>query len=157
MPFRARVKRALIGPSSDSSDLKKTESRKSKKERLPDNVYKPGEMMPRPKYRGPYNQAHQDKLSAFNFGGAWQERKTSSSTQKTQGSDYSPMGSRLPSQGPSRRGSGWSGFGGQKGRWPLGSRQNSNHDQAMKESAEGDNDVVNGTEVSFFTVSFIGF
>lgn len=148
MPFRARVKRALIGGPSDSSDLKGAGSKNSKNEKLPDNVYKPGEAMPRPKYRGPYNQAHQDKLTAFSFGNAWSRRKSSMS-QKTQGSDYSPMGSRLPSQGPSRRGSGWSGFSGKRGRWPLGSRQNSNYDPAMKENADDDVNVANGVSAQW--------
>lgn len=142
MPFRARMKRALIGGSSDSSDPNRAGIKNGKKEKLPDNVYKPGEAMPRPKYRGPYNQAHQDKLTAFSFGDAWSRRKSSMS-QKTQGSDFSPMGSRLPSRGPlSRRGSGWSGFSGKKGRWPLGSRQNSDYDPAMKEN--GDDSIANG-------------
>ena len=137
MPFRAKMKRALgrSGSSNEGSDLtttsmnKSTKSKKPKKEKLPDNIYKPGEPMPRPKYRGPYNQAHQDKLSAFSFGDAWRRRKSSA----TANSDMSPMGSRLMS----RSGSMWS-----RKSNKLGSRQNSAF-QGVEEG-EGDDDVANG-------------
>ncbi len=138
MPFRAKMKRALgrSNSSSTGSDLTKTEtakstkSKKAKKEKLPDNVYRPGEPMPRPKYRGPYNQAHQDKLSAFSFGDMWKRRKSSA----TANSDISPMGSRITS----RRGSAWS------RRSKLGSRQNSGF-AGMEEGEADDDDVANGT------------
>ena len=130
------MKRALGRSSSEAgSDLTRTDttksgkSKKAKKEKLPDNIYKPHEM-PKPKYRGPYNQAHQDKLSAFSFGGAWKRRKSSA----TGNSDMSPMGSRIMS----RRGSAWS-----KRSNKLGSRQNSTF--AGVEEGEGDDDVGNGT------------
>ena len=135
MPFRARMKRALGRSIDDGAELSTTGSnrsakaKKTKKEKLPDNVYKPGEIMPRPKYRGPYNQAHQDKLSAFSFGNAWKRRKSSA----TAGSEYSPMGSRLMS----RRNSVWS----KKSK--LGSRQNSGF-AGVEESRGGDDDVANG-------------
>ena len=135
MPFRAKMKRALgrANSSSAGSDLTKTDtnkskSKKSKKEKLPDNVYKPGEVMPRPKYRGPYNQAHQDKLSAFSFGDVWKRRKSSA----TANSDISPMGSRAMS----RRESAWS------RRSKLGSRQNSGF--AGVEEGDDDDNVANG-------------
>ena len=136
MPFRAKVKRALGRTSSTSTgsdltqtDTNKSKSKKPKKEKLPDNVYKPGEAMPRPKYRGPYNQAHQDKLSAFSFGDMWKRRKSSA----TGNSDISPMGSRIMS----RRGSAWS------RRSKIGSRQNSGF-AGVDEGEDGDDDVANG-------------
>ncbi len=130
------MKRALgrTHSSSTGSDLtqidtnKSSKSKKSKKEKLPDNVYKPGEAMPRPKYRGPYNQAHQEKLSAFSFGDMWNRRSSSAN------SDISPMGSRIVS----RRGSAWS----RKSK--LGSRQNSGGFAGVEEG-ETDDDVTNGT------------
>ena len=128
MPFREKMRKALGRSNDDGSDPM---AKKAKKEKLPDNVYKPGEPMPRPKYRGPYNQAHQDKLSAFSFGDAWKRRKSSG----TVGSDMSPMGSRLMS----RRNSAWS----KKSK--LGSRQNSTF-AGVEESGEGDDDVANGME-----------
>ncbi|KAL9133619.1 MAG: hypothetical protein Q9175_005200 [Cornicularia normoerica] len=134
MPFREKMRKALGRSNDDGSDLtttdtnKSTKSKKAKKEKLPDNVYKPGEPMPRPKYRGPYNQAHQDKLSAFSFGDAWKRRRSSG----TVGSDLSPMGSRIIS----RRNSAWS----KKSK--LGSRQNSAF-AGVEESGEGDDDVAN--------------
>lgn len=95
MPFRDKMKRAFGRPSNDDSDLAQVSSTASRKERkqkreYPDNVYKPGEVMPRPKYRAVYNKEHQDKLSAFSFGDAWKRRKSDQS-------QYSPRGSRLPS------------------------------------------------------------
>lgn len=130
------MKRALgRGTSDEGDDLTKTEtaksskSKKPKKEKAPDNIYKPGEM-PKPKYKGPYNKDHQEKLSAFSFGEAWKRRKSSI----TGNSDLSPMGSRIMS----RRGSAWS-----KRSMKLGSRQNSTF--AGVEEGEGDDDVRNGT------------
>lgn len=138
MPFRQKMKRALGRSSNeDGSDLtitstnQSTKSKKMKRERLPDNVYKPGEPMPRPKYRGPYNQAHQDMLKAFSFGDAWKSKKRRNSG--TAGSDLSPMGSRLMS----RRNSAWS------KRSKHGSRQNSSF-AGVEENGEGDDDVANG-------------
>ena len=139
MPFREKMRKAL-GRSNDensnpisTSTNPSTKPKKNKKEKLPDNVYKPGEPMPRPKYRGPYNKAHQDKLSAFTFGDAWKRRRSSG----TVGSDLSPMGSRIMS----RRNSAWS----KKSK--LGSRQNSAF-AGVEESEEGDDDVANGMDLS---------
>lgn len=157
------MKRAFGGGSTTEYDpsnpLTHTISKKSKKD-YPENVYKPGEAMPRPKYRGPYNQAHQDKLSAFSFGGAWKGRKDSTDSKQSAAgvSDYSPMGSRLPSRGPSRRGSAWSAVSGKGGKrfWGMGSRKNSaiayedssqpngNGAASVEENQEGDDDVANG-------------
>ena len=139
MPFREKMRKALGRSNDDSSDAvtattaKDTKSKRPKKEKLPDNVYKPGEPMPRPKYRGPYNQAHQDKLSAFSFGAAWKKRRSTN----TVGSEMSPMGSRAMS----RRNSAWS------KRSKLGSRQNSAF-AGVEESGEGDDDVANGMDSS---------
>lgn len=139
MPFREKMRKALGRSNDDSFDAvtattaKSTKSKRPKKEKLPDNVYKPGEPMPRPKYRGPYNQAHQDKLSAFSFGAAWKKRRSTN----TVGSEMSPMGSRTMS----RRNSAWS----KKSK--LGSRQNSAF-AGVEESGEGDDDVANGMDSS---------
>ena len=168
MPFRAKMKRAFGGSSTTEYDpanpLTHTTSKKSKRD-YPANVYKPGEAMPRPKYRGPWNQAHQDKLSAFSFGGAWKGRKDSTDTNKsaTGASEYSPMGSRMPSRGPSRRGSAWSAMSGKGGKrfWGRNSRQNStvtydDHShldgagaERVEENREGDDDVANGKSPCF--------
>ena len=142
-----------------ANPLTHTTSKKSKKD-YPENVYKPGETMPRPKYRGPWNQAHQDKLSAFSFGDAWKKRKSSAGTNKSGprgDSEYSPMGSRLPSRGPSmRRNSTWSAISGKIGKRALGmgSRQGSHSgydgyvdrdgDGRVEEDREEDDDVMNG-------------
>lgn len=87
MPFRARLKKVFGRTSSGSSEGSMTPSGH------PIEYYKPGEV-PRSKYRGPWNQEHQDKLSSFNF--AW-GRKTS-----FQGSEYSPAQTRAQSRAQSR-------------------------------------------------------
>lgn len=127
MPFREKMKRAFgRSPStSDGSELAKTSSKGSKKDQ--ENIYKPGEM-PKPKYRGPYNQAHQDKLSAFSFGGAWARRKSDQS-------QYSPMGSRLPSRRGSTLG----------GRSPEARSRQQSYVGQVVENADGDDDIGNGT------------
>ncbi|MCJ1277076.1 hypothetical protein MMC21_004885 [Puttea exsequens] len=142
MPFRAKMKRAL-GRTNSSGALSKTDtaqSKKPKKEKLPNNVYKPGEKMPRLKYRGPWNQAHQDNLSSFSFGDAWKRRKSSANE------EYSPMGSRLVSRRPSawsrlsRLGSRKSSFVGGEEKGKVGSRRVS---MAGLGEAEGDDDIGN--------------
>lgn len=102
MPFREKMKRAFgTRPSDEGSELSFTQtssssSRRSRKEKKTrrkssSNVYRPGEIMPKPKYPLAYNKAHQDKLLAYNFGDAWKKRKS------VQSQYISPMGSRLPS------------------------------------------------------------
>ena len=125
MPFREKVKRAF---GRDSPEGGSDTPKKEKKQKVPDNVYKPGEAMPRPKYRGLYDKEHQDKLKSFSF--AFGRRKSEQS-------QYSPLGSKLPS----RRGSFLS-----LGRKSFArSRQPSHVDPALMEAAEGDDDVGNGT------------
>ena len=101
--------------------------------------------MPRPKYRGPWNQAHQDKLSAFSFGSI--SGRASRRRSSAQGSDYSPMGSKLPSRAPSRRGSAWSAFsGGGRARRSMVRGESG----GGVEEAEGDEgDVGNGMFLRF--------
>ncbi|KAL1296636.1 hypothetical protein AAFC00_000122 [Neodothiora populina] len=92
MPLRERLRR-VFGGSSDGSD-RKTSSQNSEKsareERWPSNVYAPGEPMPRPKYRAPVKKEHKEKLESFNWGTAWRRQSFIS--------EYSPMGSRMPSR-----------------------------------------------------------
>ena len=62
--------------------------------------------MPRPKYRGPVNKQHQEKLHAFTFAGAFDTIR-----RRSIGSQQSPLGSRQGSRtsgtygGPSRQAS----------------------------------------------------
>lgn len=125
MPFRDKMKRAFGRSSEEENGLDKVWSKPSRKEKrqkreYADNVYKPGEIMPKPKYVAPYNKDHQAKLSAFSFGDAWKRRKSVQS-------QYSPRGSRLPS-----------GVSGSR------SRQPSRVDGMMEENVDGDDDVANG-------------
>ena len=127
------MKRAFRRPhSDDGSELSHTSSEPSKKQKAEqfDNVYRSGEPMPKPKYRGPYNKEHQEKLSSFSFSDAWKSRR------KSDNSSYSPMGSRLPSV-----------VGSLKSRKSLGgarSRRQSHVEAMVVKSADGDDDVMNG-------------
>ncbi|KAI9802126.1 MAG: hypothetical protein M1833_002047 [Piccolia ochrophora] len=85
MPFRERMRRAF-GRSNTSDDLTPKRSKSQQAD-----LYKPGEVMPKPKYPGRYNKPHQDMLSAFSFGEAFRRRKSDMT-------DVSPMGSRMPSR-----------------------------------------------------------
>lgn len=139
MPFRDKVKRAFGRPGEETNDLTQISSKSSRKEKktkreYADNVYKPGEVMPKPKYQAPFNKAHQDKLSAFSFGDAWKRRKSDHS-------QYSPHGSRLPSLSGSLR---------RKSLVPgLRSRRQSHAADAVEENRIGDDDVANGEHVFY--------
>jgi hypothetical protein len=91
MSFRQRAK-ALFRPKSrtDSNSKSSKSSKSSSRDRWPSNVYKPGEVMPRPKYRRPPTKEHKEKLEAFSFAGAWRR--------KSHQSEYTPMGTRVPSR-----------------------------------------------------------
>jgi len=64
--------------------------------RWPSNVYKPGEPMPRLKYRAPVKKEHKEKLESFNFASSWRR--------KSHTSIHSPTSSRFPSRRGSRLG-----------------------------------------------------
>lgn len=88
-----RDKARKVFKSSKSDALAKTDTNKttnSDRDRYPSNVYKPGEPMPRPKYRQPPKKEHKEKLEAFSFADSWRR--------KSYHSQYSPMGSRMPSR-----------------------------------------------------------
>lgn len=89
MPFREKAK-ALFKTRSRGESLTKTNTKDSSRERYPSNVYKPGEPMPRPKYRTPPTKEHKEKLESFSFAEAWRRRSFQS--------QYSPMGTRAPSR-----------------------------------------------------------
>lgn len=89
MPFRERAKR-IFRSKSRSDSLSQTSTNGSDRDRWPSNVYKPGETMPRPKYRAPPQKEHTEKLEAFSFADAWRKKSFQS--------NYSPMGTRAPSR-----------------------------------------------------------
>ncbi|KAK0857780.1 hypothetical protein LTS02_010100 [Friedmanniomyces endolithicus] len=91
MPFREKAKALFRRKDSAADSLSKTtSSSNSSRERWPSNIYKPGETMPRPKYRKPPTKEHKEKLESFSFGDAWRR--------KSYQSNYSPMGTRAPSR-----------------------------------------------------------
>ncbi|KAF2769415.1 hypothetical protein EJ03DRAFT_96799 [Teratosphaeria nubilosa] len=92
MPFRERAKKLFKSKNrgSDSDSLSKSSSKNSSRDRWPSNVYKPGEPMPRPKYRKPPTKEHKEHLESFSFAEAWRRKSFQS--------QYSPMGTRLPSR-----------------------------------------------------------
>ncbi|KJY01613.1 hypothetical protein TI39_contig285g00058 [Zymoseptoria brevis] len=147
------------------SQISKSSTKESDTERWPSNVYKPGEAMPRPKYRAPPKKEHKESLEAFSFAEAWRRKSFQS--------QYSPMGTRAPSRRnssrqPSRRSSWYSmgkkSYGGksdvvrngsvtsgetEKG----GTRQREHVSHAAKATTlrtemeqEGDDDVGNGAD-----------
>lgn len=119
-------------------------SRRSKKDKVPDdwpeNVYKPGEPMPRPKYRGPVNFQHQQKLLSFSFGDAFGARRKSGASQ------YSPMGSRMPSRRGSRSSVSVGRNSFQNFRFSSSRRGSRAPPEGLETvlGAEGDDDVTNG-------------
>lgn len=160
MPFRERAKRLFRPRTRNPDSLSHTSSNNSSNERWPSNVYKPGEPMPRPKYRKPPTKEHKDKLEAFSFADAWR-RKSYQST-------YSPMGTRAPSRknslfslasrkksfaGRSSRANSVTsadtdaGKGGTKHREvnPYGGAPTKGTRLPAEAEAEGDDDVTNGT------------
>lgn len=150
MPFRERAKKIFRSKSRGSS-LSKTSTNGSDRERWPSNVYKPGEPMPRPKYRAPPQKEHKEKLEAFSFADAWRKRSFQS--------NYSPMGTAVSS----RRASFLSrkSFGGKSSRKSISGKSESGRTNSVtsvdtqktkpakrlegQPEAEGDDDVTNGT------------
>ncbi|KAI9726518.1 MAG: hypothetical protein M1828_001340 [Chrysothrix sp. TS-e1954] len=98
MPFRSRMKRAF-GHSSfpSSSTTASSVAEPTLDYRKDPTVYKPGEYMPRPKYRAPAEKEHTARLESFSFGAATDKfiRRLSGA------SNYSPMGTKLPSRNTS--------------------------------------------------------
>ena len=144
MAIREKLRRHLTRTTSASdpnaltttatSDSKKSKSSKQKAAKDP-NRYAPGEM-PKPKYRGPYNKAHQEKLHAFSFGEALDNARRKSSQ-----SQYSPRGSKMPS----RRGSLVGRFlGGNK---RTGSKSG---EEGLRESEKEEGGVENGEPGPFY-------
>ncbi|EME85825.1 uncharacterized protein MYCFIDRAFT_88431 [Pseudocercospora fijiensis CIRAD86] len=97
MAVREKVKGLFKSKSQSDRDsqLSKTSTQASDRERWPSNVYKPGEPMPRPKYRAPPKKEHKERLEAFSFTEAWRRKSFQS--------QYSPMGTRAPSRNNSTR------------------------------------------------------
>ena len=137
MQFRARMKKAF-GRNSESRSPSEASTTQSG---LPIQYYKPGEV-PRSKYRGPWNQEHQDKLHSFNFSFG---RKTS-----FQGSEYSPAQTRAQSRRsswisvkrPSTKGSGISGKANEKAHEKAHDKDTLRIDQLVENV--GDDDILNG-------------
>ena len=108
MPFREKMRKAFgrspstseasspgaLTPVTSLSQFSQRDKKsKNKDKRGNGDVYKPGEAMPKPKYRAPVDPQHKDRLEAFSFGGAWEAIR-----RKSVQSQYSPMGSRMPSR-----------------------------------------------------------
>jgi len=90
MSFREKAKSFFRRTRSDSLSKSSTKGSEDSRERWPSNVYKPGEPMPRPKYRAPPKKEHKEKLESFSFTDAWRRKSFQS--------QYSPMGTRAPSR-----------------------------------------------------------
>ncbi|KAF2860193.1 hypothetical protein K470DRAFT_258159 [Piedraia hortae CBS 480.64] len=150
MPLRQRAKAFFHRRSRTDSSSSKPSCSGSNRDRWPSNVYKPGEPMPPPKYRRPPHKEHWENLERFTFDDSWRRKSFQS--------QYSPMGTRLPSRqnsilgrsvgdsdGPSRTASitGEDGFG-------VGDRRQRRRDLGFggtrlsaEPEVEGDDDVGN--------------
>lgn len=136
MPFREKAKRLFKTKSRSHSQADSNSSR----ERWPSNVYKPGEPMPRPKYRAQPKKEHTEKLEAFSFADAWRKKSFQSS--------YSPMGTRAPSRRNSlfsRKSIGGKSNGGRTASVTSnGTTRSGLNKMETLQQAEGDDDVTNG-------------
>jgi len=133
MPFRQRVKRAFTRSSTSSSgdtSLSKSNSRKNS------NVYQAGEKMPPLKYRRPVAKEHKEKLESFSFAHAWRR--------KSDQSQYSPMGSRLPSRKNSTHTQGRKSF--QATRTSMQVPRTPSNVGQVKEDMDDEADVTNGEQ-----------
>ncbi|KAK8177821.1 hypothetical protein IWX90DRAFT_411230 [Phyllosticta citrichinensis] len=95
MAFRDRVKRVLGRKSSSNSSSTSSVKKTSSGRRDSSVWYQPGEKLPPLKYRRPVTKEHKELLESFSFQKAWRRRSDTS--------QYSPMGSRLPSRRNSRK------------------------------------------------------
>ncbi|MCJ1392312.1 hypothetical protein MMC18_005179 [Xylographa bjoerkii] len=108
MPFREKMRKAFgrspstsetsspgtLTPVTSLSQFSQRDKKPNKKDKKGrGDAYKAGEAMPKPKYRAPVDPQHKDRLEAFSFGGAWEVMR-----RKSGHSEYSPMGSRMPSR-----------------------------------------------------------
>ncbi|KAL9115858.1 MAG: hypothetical protein Q9227_000226 [Pyrenula ochraceoflavens] len=135
MPIRARIKKAFKSNHSKSSTPASSDSNGSiyPDHRVRDDVeyYKHGEI-PRSKYKGPWNQAHQDMLHAFEF----------NFSDRPKSVQFSPMGTRAPSRRNSKA---------SKASMSRPSSRAKSHEiersksiaQTLEENEEGDDDVAN--------------
>jgi hypothetical protein len=89
MPFRERIKKTFRRMSNTNSSGSTDTKVYDPSDRSCSLYYQPGEKIPY-KYRRPVEPAHKAKLDGFSFGSAWRRKSTQS--------QYSPMGSRLPSR-----------------------------------------------------------
>jgi hypothetical protein len=128
MGVRAKMKKAFGGRKSGENSPSDAGTPK-----IPGvEYYKPGEV-PRSKYRGKWDQEHQDKLHAFSFAAAFRSRRGSGY------SSYSPSGSKAQS----RRASHIS----KKSRSDVDDkslRRKSTNPGRVKEDEEDNGDVANG-------------
>jgi hypothetical protein len=128
MGVREKMKKAFGGKKSGESSPSDAGTPK-----IPGvEYYKPGQI-PRSKYRGKWDQQHQDKLHAFSFAAAFRSRRGS------EYSSYSPSGLKAQS----RRASHIS----RKSKSEVddkGLRRKSTNPRRVKEGEEAKGDVANG-------------
>lgn len=128
MPFRERVRRVL-GRSTTHSETNSVHQQESRKNSAGGSVYLPGEAMPKPKYRQPVDKKHKEHLESFNFMSGF----GALARRKSQASQYSPMGSRMPSRNNSLS-------------HPMAAKAPPGHNFISKvdENADDDTDPING-------------
>lgn len=130
MGFRAKMKRTFTG-SNKSGDNSPTDPSTPK---IPGvEYYKPHEI-PRSKYRGNGDKAHQERLHAFSFADAFKSRRHSGT------SSYSPTGTKAQS----RRASYFSKSSLKSEVDGTSLRRKSTNPGPVREDADDDGDVANG-------------
>ncbi len=135
MTFRAKVKKALKRNRSAGIDFSEGPPTRADIE-----YYKPDEI-PRCKYRGPWNQKHQDQLHAFSFEDAFRNRKNSIPA------SYSPGGTLAQSRRSSWVSRVRSSLGSRSGMEDSNEEQRQSHSNPVGlvvEADEEDADVGNG-------------
>lgn len=131
MPFRAKLRKAF-GGEKNVNDRSSSTLNNSSPKRTDIDHQKPGEK-PRSRYRGAWDQRHQEQLHAFSFESAFRSRKSSIP------SSYSPGGNHAQS-----RRSSWV----SRARTSLGSRNDKEGVIAARPKSQGSHvqQVVEGAE-----------
>ncbi|KAF2461779.1 hypothetical protein BDY21DRAFT_367975 [Lineolata rhizophorae] len=132
MPVRDRFRR-VFGRSGDHG---RGSSSSGSGEGDPNHrYYKPGEVVPQPKYRRPVAKEHKEALEAFSFAKAWRR--------KSDQSQYSPMGTRRNSANRSDVGAGRLSWTGRKSMQSARRGEGAAVSDKVEENSADETDVAN--------------
>ncbi|KAI9653555.1 MAG: hypothetical protein M1831_005937 [Alyxoria varia] len=135
MRIKAHLKKVFSHSSSSNSSSSSTQKRQSEPcldHTTDPSVYKPGEAMPRPKYRAPVDKKHKEKLDSFSF--------MSTLRRSSQNSNISPGGTRISSRNNSYTEGMFDSPVKAKAFW----KRRKSHDPGMvEENTQNDTDITN--------------